>query len=75
MITSKTYVTIMNELLNILNDETGFDLADSYAIALVMDKDTSLDGLTKENIQQIVNTQNAIIERLQASVEELSKQL
>ena len=75
MITSKTYVTIMNELLNILNDETGFDLADSYAIALVMDKDTSLDGLVKENIQQIVDTQNAIIERLQASVEELSKQL
>ena len=73
MITSKTYVTIMNELLNILNDETGFDLADSYAIALVMDKDTSLDGLVKENIQQIVDTQNAIIERLQASVEELSK--
>ena len=75
MITSKTYVTIMNELLNILNDETGFDLADSYAIALVMDKDTSLDELAKENIQQIVDAQNAIIERLQASVEELSKQL
>ena len=75
MITSKTYVTIMNELLNILNDETGFDLADSYAIALVMDKDTSLDGLVKENIQQIVDAQNAIIERLQDSVEELSKQL